>query len=146
VQDEDRFQALIDASMSSLRNGAPNQPLPVKMRFSTPVSPAAQESPMTGQHFLTYRWERTSVADGTYWIHRIPDPILIVRDQSDAATASFEPYMLLSATRSEGTLAPKVDFVLLPDSRPVTLGGHYFEGNEQPLADVVAKWLRDWRL
>jgi pimeloyl-ACP methyl ester carboxylesterase len=141
VQDEDRFRALIDASMKSLRDGTPDQVLPVKMRFSNPVSPAAQEAPITGQHFLTYRWERTSVADGTYWIHRIPDPILIVRDQSDGATAPFEPYMLLSATRSEGTLAPKVDFVLLPDAKPVSLKGHYFEGNEQPLADVITKWL-----
>jgi hypothetical protein len=85
VQDEDRFRALIDASMKALRDSTPNQVLPVKMRFSNPVSPAAQEAPITGQHFLTYRWERTSVADGTYWIHRIPDPILIVRDQSDGA-------------------------------------------------------------
>jgi hypothetical protein len=49
--------------------------------------------------------------------------------------------MLLSATRSEGTLAPKVDFVLLPDAKPVSLRGHYFEGNEQVLADVITKWL-----
>ena len=49
--------------------------------------------------------------------------------------------MLLSATRSEGTLAPKVDFVLLPDAKPVSLKGHYFEGNEHPLADVITKWL-----
>jgi pimeloyl-ACP methyl ester carboxylesterase len=146
VQDEDRFQALIDASMKSLRDRNPERVLPVKMRFSTPVSPAGQEAPITSQHFLTYRWERTSVADGTYWIHRIPDPILIVRDQSDGATAPFEPYMLLSATRSEGTLSPKVDFVLLPDTRPVSLKGHYFEGNEQPLADVITKWLTDLQL
>jgi pimeloyl-ACP methyl ester carboxylesterase len=146
VQDEDRFQALIDASIKSLRDGTSNEVLPVKMRFSTPVSPAEQEAPITGQHFLTYRWERTSVADGTYWIHRIPDPILIVRDRSDGATAPFEPYMLLSAARSEGTLASKVDFVLLPDGQPVTLKGHYFEGNEQPLADVITKWLTDLHL
>jgi pimeloyl-ACP methyl ester carboxylesterase len=146
VQDEEKFQALIDASMKSLRDGTPNEVLPVKMRFSTPVSQAGNESPITGQHFLTYRWERTSVADGTYWIHRIPDPILIVRDQSDGATAPFEPYMLLSATRSAGTLASKVDFVLLPDARPVSLSGHYFDGNEQPLTDVISKWLTDLHL
>jgi pimeloyl-ACP methyl ester carboxylesterase len=146
VQDEERFQALIDASMKSLRDGTPSRVLSVKMRFSNPVSPAAQEAPITGQHFLTYRWERTSVADGTYWIHRVPDPILIVRDQSDGATAPFEPYMLLSAAHSEGTLAPKVDFVLLPDTKPVSLKGHYFDGNEQPLADVITKWLADLQL
>jgi hypothetical protein len=146
VQDEERFQALIDASIKSLRDGTLSRVLSVKMRFSNPVSPAAQEAPITGQHFLTYRWERTSVADGTYWIHRVPDPILIVRDQSDGATAPFEPYMLLSAAHSEGTLAPKVDFVLLPDTKPVSLKGHYFDGNEQSLADVITKWLAELQL
>jgi pimeloyl-ACP methyl ester carboxylesterase len=99
VQDEERFQPLIDAAMKSLRSGTHDQTLPVKMRFSTPVSPAAAEASITGQHFLTYRWEKTSIADGTFWIHRIPDPILIVRDQADASQATFEQYMLLSAAR-----------------------------------------------
>jgi hypothetical protein len=78
--------------------------------------------------------------------NRIPDPILIVRDRSDCATAHFEPYMLLSTARSTGTLTPKVDFVLLPDARHVSLKGHYFEGNEQPLVDVITKWLTDLHL
>jgi pimeloyl-ACP methyl ester carboxylesterase len=37
VQDEERFQQLIDAAMKSLRSGTHDQTLPVKMRFSTPV-------------------------------------------------------------------------------------------------------------
>jgi pimeloyl-ACP methyl ester carboxylesterase len=146
VQDEQRFSELIAASMKSLRDGTLDQVLPVKMRFSTPVSPAAQEAPITGQHFLTYRWEKTSIADGTFWIHHIPNPILIIRDQSDAATAPFEPYMLLSAAHSDGSLTPKIDFVLLPDAKPVSLKGHYFDGNEQPLTDVIANWLANLRL
>jgi hypothetical protein len=107
------------------------------------VSSAGQDAPITGQHFLTYRWEKTSIADGTFWIHRIPYPILLVRDQSDAAIAPFEPYMLLSAAHSEGSLATKIDFVLLPDTKPVSLKGHYFDGNEQPLTDAITKWLAD---
>jgi pimeloyl-ACP methyl ester carboxylesterase len=146
VQNEERFQELIEASMKSLRDGTLDQTLPVKMRFSTPVSSAAQDSPITGQHFLTYRWEKTSIADGTFWIHRIPYPILLVRDQSDAATAPFEPYMLLSAAHSEGSLATKIDFVLLSDAKPVSLKGHYFDGNEQPLTNVITKWLTDLHL
>jgi pimeloyl-ACP methyl ester carboxylesterase len=146
VQDEARFRELIEASMKSLRSGTLDQILPVKMRFGTAVSSAPLEAAITGRHFLTYRWEKTSVADGTYWIHRIPNPILIVRDQSDAATAPFEPYMLLSAAHSEGSLASKVDFVLLPDAKPPSLKGHYFDGNEQPLADVITKWLADLHL
>ena len=146
VQDEERFQQLIAASMKSLRDGSLDRIMPVKMRFSTPVSSAPAEAPMTGQHFLTYRWEKTSVADGTFWIHRIPTPILMIRDQSDGGVAPFEPYMLLSAAHSEGSLANKIDYILLPDSKPLSLKGHYFDGNEQPLADVIVNWLADLRL
>jgi pimeloyl-ACP methyl ester carboxylesterase len=146
VQDEERFRELIAASMKSLRDGTLDQVLPVKMRFGTPVSSAATEAPMTGQHFLTYRWEKSSIADGTFWIHHIPNPILMVRDQSDGAIAPFEPYMLLSAAHSEGALASKIDFILLPDAKPPSLNGHSFVGNEQPLTDVIAKWLGDLHL
>ncbi len=150
VQDEKRFRSLIDASMKSLREGTLDQLLPVKMRFSTPVSQATaaagQEFPVTGQHFLTYRWDKTSIADGTFWIHRIPHPILIVRDQSDGVVQPFEPHMLVSAAYSEGSLVTSVDFVLLPDAQPVSLRGHSFQGNEQPLTEVITKWLADRQL
>jgi pimeloyl-ACP methyl ester carboxylesterase len=136
VQNEDSFRRLIDAALKSLRDGTLDQVLPVKMRYFT-----GQDSPVTGQHFLTYRWDRTSVADGTFWIHRIPRPILIVRDQSDALILPFEPHMLLSAAHAEGSLVSGIEYVLLPNSRPASLKGHYFDGNEQPLADGVAKWL-----
>ena len=125
VQDEARFRALIEASLISLREGTLDQVLPVKMRFSTPVSSttasAGPDIPITGQHFLTYRWDRTSVADGTFWIQRIPRPILIVRDQSDAVVQPFEPHMLLSATQSEGSLVTSIDYVLLPSAKPLSL-------------------------
>ena len=143
VQDEERFRALIEASMKSLRDGTVDRVLPIKMRFATPVSPSAQEAPITAQHFLTYRWEKSSVADGTYWIHRIPNPVLIVRDQSDAGIAPFEPYMLLAAAHSEGSLVRKIDYVLLPDTQPPSLRGHYFDRNEEPLADTLAKWISE---
>src|SRR5207302_3464242 len=132
VQNEESFQKLIEASMKSLRDGTLEQVLPVKTRYLM-----GQDSPVTGQHFLTYRWDKTSVADGTFWIHRIPRPILIVRDQSDGVIQPFEPHMLLSAARSEGSMITSIDFVLLPDSKPVSLSGHYFQGNEQPLTDLI---------
>jgi hypothetical protein len=136
--------------MKSLRESTLDQVLPVKMRFSNPVSSttvsAGPDIPITGQHFLTYRWDRTSVADGTFWIHRIPRPILLVRDQSDGVVQPFEPYMLLSAAHSEGSMVTSVDFVVLPDSKPVSLNGHYFQGNEQPLTDLIGKWLADRHL
>jgi pimeloyl-ACP methyl ester carboxylesterase len=150
VQDEARFRALIEASMKSLREGSLDQVLPIKMRFSNPVSSttasAGPDIPITGQHFLTYRWDKTSVADGTFWIQRIPRPILIVRDQSDGVVQPFEPHMLLSAAQSEGSLVTSIEFVLLPDAKPVSLSGHYFAGNEQPLTELIAKWLVDQHL
>jgi len=136
MQDEEGFQKLIETSLKALRDGKLDEVLPVKMHYFT-----GQDSPVTGQHFLTYRWDKTSVADGTFWIHRIPRPILLVRDQADGLIQPFEPYMLLSAAHSEGSLATSIDFVLLPDSKPVSLKGHYFDGNEQPLTDAITNWL-----
>ena len=141
VQNEDSFKGLIDAAMKSLRDGTLDKVLPVKMHYFT-----GQDVPTTGQHFLTYRWSETSVADGTFWIRRIPKPILIVRDQSDAIIQPFEPYQLLAAAHGEGALTPSIDYVVLPDARPVSQRAHYFDGNEQPLADVITKWLADRQL
>jgi pimeloyl-ACP methyl ester carboxylesterase len=150
VQDEGRFRALIEVSMKSLREGTLDQVLPIKMRFSNPVSSTTASTgpdiPITGQHFLTYRWDRTSVADGTFWIRLIPRPILMVRDQSDGVVQPFEPHMLLSAAQSEGSLVASIEFVLLPNTEPVSLSCHYFVGNEQPLTDLITKWLADRHL
>ena len=111
------------------------------MRYLT-----GQDAAVTGQHVLTYRWDKSSVADGTYWIHRIPLPILLVRDEADGVVLPFEPHALLAAAHGEGSLVPSIDFVLLADRQPASPRGHSFEGNEQPLADTVTKWLSDRRL
>jgi pimeloyl-ACP methyl ester carboxylesterase len=141
VQNEENFKALIDASMKALRNGTLGEYLPVRMRGIT-----GQEVPITGQHFLTYRWEQTSVADGTYWIHRIPLPILMVRDQADGLVQPFEPYQLLSAAHSEGSLVTNIRYVLLPNAKPPSGDGHQFIGDEQPLAETVLSWLAEQHL
>ena len=141
VQNEENFKALIDASMKALRNGTLGEYLPVRMRGII-----GQEVPITGQHFLTYRWEQTSVADGTYWIHRIPLPILMVRDQADGLVQPFEPYQLLSAAHSEGSLVTNIRYVLLPDAKPPSGDGHQFIGNEQPLTETVLSWLAEQHL
>ena len=122
--------------------------IPVKMRaIAGPGMPiTGQEVPITGQHFLTYRWEQTSVADGTYWIHRIPLPILLVRDQADGLVQPFESHQLLSAAHSEGSLVTNVRYVLLPDAKPPDRDGHLFIGNEQPLTETVLSWLAEQHL
>jgi hypothetical protein len=48
----------------------------------------AVEEPLTGGHFLTYRAEASSSANGTYWIKRVPRPILMVRDAGDTIRSS----------------------------------------------------------
>lgn len=136
VQNEERFQQLVASASKALRERKHDAPLDVKMSYFT-----GQEVPVTAQHFLTYRWDKTSVADGTMWIKRVPYPVLLVRDQSDALIQSFESYMLLEAGHSEGSLVQSIELIVLPNSRPPSIKGHYFDGNEQPLADTVTRWL-----
>ena len=104
------------------------------------------ETPVTAQHFLTYRDERTSAADGTYWIPLIPRPILIVRDEADGLVLPFEPYMLLSAARAEGSLVPSVKYVLGHNHRPPSREGHQFTDNTDALVDAVLAWLEEQHL
>lgn len=136
VQDEANFRALIDASLKSLRDGTDEAELPVKLHSFT-----GQDVPITGRHFLTYRWEKTSVADGTFWISRIPKPILLVRDQADAIVPQFELQMLLSAANSEGSLVSSIKSAVLSNAGPPSAQAHYFIGNEAPLIAAVAAWL-----
>ena len=141
VQDEDNYKALIEASLDALRSGKIAEILPIKMRWIGGV-----QTPVTAQHFLTYRDEQTSAADGTYWIARIPHPILILRDQSDGVVLPFEPYMLLSAAHAEGSLVQGIKYVLVPDEHPPSAKGHTFTDNTQPLIDAVAAWLVEQHL
>ena len=78
VQNEESFAQLHEASLKSLREGKQAAVLPLQMRRT-----GTQGEPVTGQHFLTYRAEQSSTADGTYWIRRVPQPILMLRDGGD---------------------------------------------------------------
>ena len=104
------------------------------------------ETPVTPRHFLTYRDEQASAADGTYWIYRIPRPILVLRDEADGVVLPFEPYMLLSAAQTEGSLVPSIKYVLLPNNRPPSREGHIFTDNTEALTDAVATWLGEQQL
>jgi pimeloyl-ACP methyl ester carboxylesterase len=141
IQDEEKNRALADASRDALKAGTAAEFLPIRMRWIGGV-----ETPVTAQHFLTYRDEQVSAADGTYWILRIPRPILILRDEADGVVLPFEPYMLLSAGQSEGSLVPSVKYVLLPNPRPPSQEGHIFADNTEALTDAVAAWLGEQRL
>jgi len=58
----------------------------------------------------------------------------------------FEPYMLLSAARAEGSLVPSIEYVLVPNHRPPSREGHLFTDNTQALTDAVAAWLAEQHL
>jgi len=137
IADEKQYADLTEQSIAAVRRGAPAAVLPSKMGYLQGAS-----SPVTAQHFLTYRDETTGIADATFWIVRIPHPILIVRDQSDGLVLPFEPHMLLAAAGAPGSLVPSTSFVLLPDDKPAGLAGHRFSDNQQPLIDTVLGWLK----
>jgi hypothetical protein len=141
IQDEASHKALADASLAALKAGKAAEILPIAMRWLGGV-----DTPVTAGHFLTYRDEQTSAADGTYWISRIPRPILMVRDEGDGFVLPFEPYMLLSAAHAEGSLVPSIKYVLLPNHRPPSREGHQFANNAEALVDAVSVWLAEQRL
>jgi pimeloyl-ACP methyl ester carboxylesterase len=141
VQNEDNFRQLIEVAFKALRDGKLTETLPVRMNWIT-----GQQVPLTSQHFLTYRLESSSTADGTYWIKRVPKPILVVRDAGDAIVQSFEPIMLVSAATSSGSLVPNIKYVLLPNPKGISPAAHFFVDNQQALIDTLAGWLAEQRL
>jgi pimeloyl-ACP methyl ester carboxylesterase len=141
IQDEGKYKALAKASREALKAGIAAENLPIKMRWIGGV-----ETPVTARHFLTYRDEQASAADGTYWISRIPRPILVLRDDADGVVLPFEPYMLLSAAQTEGSLVPSIKYVLLPNHRAPSREGHIFTDNTEALTDAVAAWLGEQQL
>jgi pimeloyl-ACP methyl ester carboxylesterase len=141
IQDEESFAQLHDAALKTLREGKESDVLAVGMRRTR-----GQLEPVTGRHFLTYRAEESSTADGTYWIKRIPRPILMVRDEGDTIIQSFEPYTLLSAAKLHGSLVPSVKYILLPNPKGPNSGGHGFIDNQESLATAIVGWLKEQKL
>ena len=141
VQNEENFRQLSEEAVKALREGRADAVLPVRMGWIT-----GQPVPVTGRHFLTYRSEASSTADGTYWIRRVPRPILLVRDGADGVVEPFEPYMLLSAGTAPGALPPSVKLVVIPNARPRSPAAHGFADNAPALVDAVAAWLGELKL
>ena len=120
IQDEGKYKALAKASREALKAGIAAENLPIKMRWIGGV-----ETPVTA---------------------RIPRPILVLRDDADGVVLPFEPYMLLSAAQTEGSLVPSIKYVLLPNHRAPSREGHIFTDNTEALTDAVAAWLGEQQL
>lgn len=138
IRNEENYKALHKAAVEALAAGRAADKLPIDMGWivGNPV-------PVSGQHFLTYRWDHTSTADGTYWIRRVPRPILMVRDEGDAVVLPFEPYQLLTAATAEGSLVRGIKYVPLPNPKGANPRGHSFADNEGPLVAAVDAWLKE---
>ena len=141
IQKQDVYRVLAQQSRAALHAGRITDPLPLEMPWTF-----GRSTPVTAQHFLTYRDEQVSVADSTYWVPRIPHPILILRDEADGGILPFEPYMLQSAAQAEGSLVHDITYVQLPNHRPPSREGHLFTDNVQPLIEAVAAWLAERHL
>jgi pimeloyl-ACP methyl ester carboxylesterase len=136
IQNEDIYKRLGAAARSAVAAGKGAEVLALQMPYLN-----GRQTPVTAQHFLTYRDEHSSAADGTFWIARIPHPILLLRDQADGTVLPFEPHMLVSAAHSEGSLVPSITYEVVPDQHPVGPAGHVFTDNTGPLVDAVSAWL-----
>lgn len=135
VRNEQSWLALQNEALAALREGDPQRILTAPMSWIN-----GEEVHMSARHVLTYRAEESSTAVGTYWIPRIPYPILMVRDAGDTIVVASEPEELLAAARIRGSLVPSIDFVELPNA----VSGreeHYFVHNARMLAATVAQWL-----
>jgi pimeloyl-ACP methyl ester carboxylesterase len=141
IQNEDTYKKLGAAARNAVMTGRAADRLPMAMPYL-----GGRQTAVTAQHFLTYRDEQVSAADGTYWIARIPHPILMLRDQADGIILPFEPHMLLSAAHAEGSLVPSITYVVVPDQRPASAAGHIFTDNTQPLVDAISAWLAEQHL
>jgi pimeloyl-ACP methyl ester carboxylesterase len=141
IQDEDKFRALSEAALKALHDGKERDVMALRMRRTSTV-----EESLTGEHFLTYRAEASSSASGPYWIKRVPHPILMVRDAGDTISTPFEPYVLISAATSPGSLVPSIKFIELPDPAGPNPGGHFFADNTKMLSETIMNWLANQRL
>jgi len=136
MQNEENYADLVAAAEQYLHEGKAGEVLPMEMSWL-----GGDSSPVTAQHFLTYRDTEIGTAVGVYWIKRVPYPMLLVRDGGDAIINDFEPYMLLSAATSEGSLVPSIDYKLLPNENGTSSAGHGFSQNKEPLAETVSGWI-----
>ncbi len=136
IQNEDIYKKLGEAARRAMAAGRPADILALKMPYLN-----GRQTPVTAQHFLTYRDDQASAADGTYWIARIPHPILLLRDQADGTVLPFEPHMLLSAAHAEGSLVQDITYEVVPDTHPAGPAGHVFTDNTRPLVEAVSAWL-----
>lgn len=136
IQNEDEYQKLFTEALQFMADGKQDQVLPTLMHGGG-GSPS-HAGPVTAQHFLSYRREFASAADTTYWIKKIPRPILMLRGDQDTTILNFEPnWILENATKAEGSIVPSMRFVSIPGA------GHSLRENPDAVIEAELTWLRE---
>lgn len=135
TRDEENYQQLFSESLDLLAQGRQDEICPTEMRGGG--GNPNRTGPVTAQHFLTYRREHTSTADGTYWIKKVPRPILMLRGDQDSTIRDFEPNWLLAAATSEGSIVPSIKFVEIPGA------GHGLSENQDAVIEAEVSWLQE---
>lgn len=130
IKDEQNYHQLFQEAKQALAQGKITQTLPTEMGYLRGTT-----TPVTGQHFLTYRWDETSTASGIYWIKRIPLPILMMRGTNDPIILDFEPIELLGAATSEGSIVPSIKYVQIQGA------GHSLSENQDAVVSGILSWL-----
>jgi alpha-beta hydrolase superfamily lysophospholipase len=134
IHDEALYKQLHQEAVAEVRAGRPGTVLKTAMPYLQ-----GRITPVTAQHFLSYRWRETAPAVSTEWIKRVIVPILLVRDASDQIILPFEPAELYAAATAAGALAPDVESAVIPDANPAN--GHGFANTIAELNDATVKWL-----
>jgi pimeloyl-ACP methyl ester carboxylesterase len=139
VQDEDDYRRLRAAAHDALKAGRASENMPIKMKYL-----GGEQVAVSARHFLTYRDDLSAGANSTYWIGKVPYPIIVLRSQSDIIVNAFEPHMLVGAARAEGSLVPAIEFHLIPDPQHPhgAPGGHGFQYNSEAFTAAIYQWLQ----
>jgi pimeloyl-ACP methyl ester carboxylesterase len=135
INNDPVYRKLYEDALEAVHSGHPDAILPDRMPYL-----GGTTTPVTAQHFLSYRWQYEAASVSVDWIRRVTIPILLVRDSQDQTVLAFEPVWLYSAATSYGGLSPDVENVVVADSS--SGNGHSFPNTIPQLTDLLVDWLQ----
>ena len=92
INNDPLYRKLYQEALDAVHSGHPDAVLPDPMPYL-----GGTTTPVTAQHFLTYRWQYEAADVSIDWIRRVTVPILLTRDSQDQTVLQFEPVWLYSA-------------------------------------------------
>lgn len=133
INNEETYAQLTAEAIAAVHDGDHGRILATKMKWL-----GGRVMPVSAQHFLTYRRTELAGARSVEWIARVPNPLLMVRDEHDPIIEYFEPNWMEAAAASG--LSPRVQTLALPSREGSN--GHAFETSGDQLVAAVDDWLR----